>query len=260
VCADSSVYPASGDTQEVRLYGDLAPWFHLLTAPADYAHEAERYRETIVGALPDATTLLELGSGGGNNASHLKRSFTCTLSDLSPQMLTLSRELNPECEHVLGDMRLLRLGRTFDVVFVHDAVAYLTTEDDLRACLGTAYAHTRPGGVALFVPDCTRETFEPGTEHGGHDGEDGRALRYLEWTTDPDPGDTSYDVEYVVVMREAGRETRIVHDHHVLGVFPEHTWLHLLEEAGFQPTAVPAQPEDEDAPQAMFLARRPAGR
>lgn len=250
----------TGDTPVVRLYGDLAPWFHLLTAPADYEHEAERYRETIVGALPDARTLLELGSGGGNNASHLKRSFTCTLSDLSPQMLTLSRELNPECEHVLGDMRLLRLGRTFDVVFVHDAVAYLTTEDDLRACLGTAYAHTRPGGVALFVPDCTRETFEPGTEHGGHDGEDGRALRYLEWTSDPDPGDTAYEVEYVVVMREAGRDTRIVHDHHVLGVFPEHTWLHLLEDAGFESTAVPAQPDDDDAPQPMFLARRPAGR
>ena len=50
--------------------------------------------------------------------------FTCTLSDLSPQMLSLSRTLNPGCEHVLGDMRTLRLGRTFDAVFVHDAVMY----------------------------------------------------------------------------------------------------------------------------------------
>src|SRR5262245_300663 len=70
----------------VRLYGDLAPWFHLLTAPPDYAGEAERYRRLIVGAVPDAGTLLELGSGGGNNASHLKEHFSCTLSDLSPQM------------------------------------------------------------------------------------------------------------------------------------------------------------------------------
>ena len=65
----------------MRLYGELAPWFHLLTAPEDYAGEAERYRRTIVQALPDAVTLLELGSGGGNNASHLKQCFTCTLSD-----------------------------------------------------------------------------------------------------------------------------------------------------------------------------------
>ena len=88
----------------MRLYGDLATWFHLLTAPEDYAAEAGRYRDLILGALPDAKTLLELGSGGGNNASHLKADFACTLSDVSPQMLDLSRRLNPECEHVLGDM------------------------------------------------------------------------------------------------------------------------------------------------------------
>ena len=67
-------------------------------------------------------TLLELGSGGGNNASHLKARFNCTLTDISPDMLALSRTLNPECEHLEGDMRTLRLGRTFDVVFIHDAI------------------------------------------------------------------------------------------------------------------------------------------
>ena len=35
------------DNPGVRLYGDLAPWFHLLTAPEDYAAEAERYRALI---------------------------------------------------------------------------------------------------------------------------------------------------------------------------------------------------------------------
>ena len=241
----------------MRLYGDLAPWFHLLTAPEDYAAEAERYRGLIVDALPDAQTLLELGSGGGNNASHLREHFTCTLSDVSPQMLALSRTLNPECEHVLGDMRALRLGRTFDVVFVHDAIAYMATEDDLHDCLGTAYAHTRPGGIAVFVPDFTRETFQTRTSHGGHDGDDGRSLRYLEWMTDPDPGDTTYEVDFAVLLREHGQEPRVVHDHHVEGLFPEHTWLHLLDHAGFEPTVHPGDPEDEDASQTVFAARRP---
>jgi hypothetical protein len=242
----------------VRLYGDLAPWFHLLTAPHDYAEEAERYRRLIVGACPDARTLLELGSGGGNNASHLREHFTCTLSDLSPQMLALSRTLNPGCEHVLGDMRTLRLGRTFDVVFVHDAIAYMATEDDLRDCMGTAFAHTRAGGVAVFVPDYTRETFEPRTSHGGHDGSDGRSLRYLEWVVDPDPGDTSYEVDYAVVLRERGQEPRVVHDHHVEGLFPEHTWLHLLEHAGFEVTVDRGSADPEDyTSQTVFVARRP---
>ncbi len=110
----------------------------------------------------EARTLLELGSGGGNNASHLKRRFTCTLTDISPEMLALSRTLNPECEHIEGDMRTLRLDRTFDAVLVHDAIAYITTEDDLRATLETVAVHLRRGGAALLVPDTTRELFVPG--------------------------------------------------------------------------------------------------
>jgi SAM-dependent methyltransferase len=244
----------------MRLYGDLAPWFHLLTAPEDYAVEADRYRALIEDAVPDAQTLLELGSGGGNNASHLREHFTCTLSDVSPQMLELSRTLNPGCEHVLGDMRTLRLGRTFDVVFVHDAVSYMATEDELSDCLRTAYAHTRPGGIAVFVPDYTRETFQVRTSHGGHDGVEGRSLRYLEWVTDPDPGDTTYEVDFAIVLREPGQEPRVVHDHHVEGLFPEHTWLHLLDHAGFQPTLHRGDPEDEDRSQPVFVARRSAGK
>src|SRR3972149_1508073 len=59
-------------------------------------------------------TVLELGSGGGNNASHMKAHFKLTLVDRSPAMLAVSRALNPECEHLEGDMRTLRLGRGFD--------------------------------------------------------------------------------------------------------------------------------------------------
>lgn len=241
----------------MRLYTDLAPWFHLLTSPDDYAVEAERYRLAILDAVPNARTLLELGSGGGNNALHLREHFACTLSDVSPQMLTLSRELNPWCEHVLGDMRTLRLGRTFDAIFVHDAVMYMTTEDDLRSCMATALAHTRPGGAALFAPDFVRETFEPRTDHGGHDGPDGRSLRYLEWTREPEPGAMTFTTDYAVLVSEPAKATRAVFDQHHEGLFPEHTWLHLLESVGFATTTVlPGDPEDEDRAQPVFVALR----
>ena len=71
-------------------------------------------------------------------------------------------------------MRTLRLGRTFDAVVVHDAIMYMTSEDDLRAAMATAFVHTRAGGAAVFQPDCVRETLRPETDHGGHDGEAGR--------------------------------------------------------------------------------------
>jgi hypothetical protein len=57
-----------------RLYGDLAGWFHLLTAPSEYAGEAALYRRLLESAGP-VRTVLALGSGGGNNASHLKARF-----------------------------------------------------------------------------------------------------------------------------------------------------------------------------------------
>jgi len=154
-------------------------------------------------------------------------------------------------------MRTLRLGRTFDVVFAHDALSYLTTEDDLGAAIETAAAHTRPGGVVLLVPDATTEMFAPGTDTGGHDGEDGRSLRFLEWTHDLEPGATSYVVDYAILVRMPDGATRVVHDVHELGLFPEETWLRLLRGAGLEPLELPVE-NPFAAEQAAFVARRPA--
>jgi SAM-dependent methyltransferase len=225
-----------------KLYGDLASWFHLLSSPPDYAEEAEFARSLIVEASPTPPdTVLELGSGGGNNASHLKAHFKMTLADLSEGMLDLSRQLNPECEHVHADMRTLRLGRTFDAVFVHDAVMYMTTEDDLRLAFETAAIHCKPDGVLLVMPDMIRETFVSLTTHGGHDSKtgDGRAIRYIEWTFDPDPADTTYTVDFAYLLREGDQPVRAVHDMHLFGLFPRAKWLELLREAEFEPRAVP---------------------
>ncbi|MCE2405151.1 MAG: class I SAM-dependent methyltransferase [Dehalococcoidia bacterium] len=222
-----------------RLYADLASWFHLLTAPDEYieeaAYNAERIAEAAVGPV---RTVLELGSGGGNSASHLKRRFEMTLSDVSPEMLAVSRRINPEVEHVQGDMRSLRLaGRQFDGVFVHDAVSYLTSEGDVGAMAETAAFHCRAGGAVLVVPDHVRERFSPPyTEHGGADGPDGRGLRYLMWATDQDPEDSVYVADFVYLLREADGSLRVEQDRHVLGLFPEAAWMGALRDAGFEPT------------------------
>src|SRR5262245_43616813 len=113
---------------EPKLYSELTPWWTLLSPPAEYSEEAEYYRRVLCeGCARPARTLLELGSGAGNNASYLKAHFQLTLVDRSPGMLAQSRILNPEAEHLEGDMRTVRLGREFDCVFIHDAVCYMTT-------------------------------------------------------------------------------------------------------------------------------------
>jgi SAM-dependent methyltransferase len=223
-----------------RMYGELASWFHLVTAPADYADEAEDVVRLLADhgvelgpANPDAT-LLELGSGGGNTASHLKARAHVTLTDIAPAMLALSMTLNPECEHIEGDMRTLRLGRTFDAVLLHDAVTYMTTEADLRAAIETAFVHLRPRGAVVLLPDFTAETYRPKTGHGGHDGPDGRSLRYLEWTFDPDPTDTTVVTDYAYLLRDADGSVRVLDDRHLEGIFSRVTWLRLLAEVGFR--------------------------
>jgi SAM-dependent methyltransferase len=234
------------------MYDELAGWFHLLTAPEEYADEAamilELLRRHVEGPLE---TVLELGSGGGNTASHLRAHVALTLTDLAPAMLDLSRTLNPECEHLVADMRTARLGRTFDAVLIHDAIMYMTSEADLRAALETAFVHLRPGGAAVFTPDCVRETFRPTTEHGGHDGS-GRALRYLEWSHDPDPDDTTFVTDFAILLREGVDDTRVRYDRHVEGLFARATWLDLLRSVGFVPSVTHDQWERD-----VFVGARP---
>lgn len=250
-----------------KLYDALAPWWPLLSAPAEYAEEAALYRRILTAASErPPRTLLELGSGGGNNASHLKAWFELTLVEPAPGMLEVSRRLNPECEHIRGDMRTIRLGRAFDCVFIQDAIDYMTTAEDLARAVTTAFVHCRPGGIALFAPDHVREIFRPSTSHGGHDeppdpaapDRPGRGLRYLEWTWDPDPSDTTLTVDYAYLLREADRSVRVEHDRHIVGLFPRSLWLDTLAAAGFEPERVPFEHSELDpGTYEGFLGRRP---
>jgi SAM-dependent methyltransferase len=243
-----------------RFYNDLARWWPLISPVGDYAGEAAEFLRVFREAAPSARTLLELGSGGGHNAYYLKSSYALTLVDLSESMLEVSRRLNPECEHLQGDMRLLTLDRQFDIVFVHDAIDYMTTEDDLSAALATAARHVTPGGVALFVPDHLKESFEPSSDQGGHDVPDGQGVRYLEWSWDPDPTDSSAVVVYSFVTRERDGTWQSHAEEHSFGLFTEDEWLRLVAGAGLTPQAIVESTVEDRPPRQMFLARKPLTR
>jgi SAM-dependent methyltransferase len=240
-----------------RLYSEFSSWWPLLSSPEEYAEEAKFYRKSIISACRyPPRTLLEIGSGGGNNASHLKAYFTMTLVDLSLGMLAVSKSLNPECEHIQGDMRNVRLERLFDAVFIHDAITHMTTEQDLRSVIETAFVHSKPGGGALFCPDHIRESFRPFTEQGGHDGGE-RSMRYLAWDWDPDPNDTTYITDFAYLLRE-GDKVRCEYDRFIMGLFGRDDWLRLITEVGFQASAIPFKHStDEHWSGEVFLATKP---
>jgi SAM-dependent methyltransferase len=234
------------------MYWELAPWFHLVTHPKSYAGEARFITRLLKPAGGTAKpTMLELGSGGGNNAHHLKHHFEMTLTDLSPSMLALSRTINADCEHNLGDMRLMRLRRRFDFVFAHDAISYMTSEQDLARAVKTAFVHCKPGGMALFQPDDMRETFAAGRARGGHK-IDGRALRYVAITRPLAKGKSEADITYLISIKERDGTQRKIEDHHTVGVFARATWLRLLRDAGFRVRIVV-----DPWKRVCFLATRP---
>jgi SAM-dependent methyltransferase len=243
--------------EKLKLYHDLASWFHLLTSPADYAEEAAFYAKSIRSfCSKEPRAIIELGSGGGNNASHMKAEFDLLLVDISPEMIDLSKGLNPECEHSIGDMTSLRLDRSFDAVFVHDAINYMTTESDLRKAMDTAFFHCKPGGAALFAPDFVMESFKPSTKHGGRD-QGAKGLRYVEWNWDPNPNDTTYITDFAILLRNASGDVACEHDRHVMGIFRHAMWIHLLKRAGFQAHSLPAAVSKADPGAEVFIGVKP---
>jgi SAM-dependent methyltransferase len=247
----------AGSEHEHGFYHQFASWWPLISPVEEYEEEARMVATLLCSTATPVHEVLELGSGGGHNAAHLKHHFAMTLVDLSPDMLAVSRALNPECRHLTGDMRSVRLDRTFDAVFIHDAIDYMTSEDDLRQAIATAYLHCRPGGITVLVPDSTRETFQPSSDHGGTDAPDGPGVRYLEWSWDPDPTDSWTRTEYVFVFRHPDGTVEHAHDTHRTGLFGRDEWLWLLTEAGFEPHAVTEETEEDRTPRTVFIGYRP---
>jgi hypothetical protein len=222
----------------MRMYEELAVWWPLLSPPPHYADEAAHLLPLLEPDPRARLTLLELGSGGGSLAWHFRNDFDLTLTDLSADMLVQSRRVNTGTEHRQGDMRTLRLERRFDRVFIHDAIMFMTTADDVLAALTTARVHCLPNAKVLVVPDSVAETYETGSHLGGEDAPDGRGMRFVEWHWDPDPSDTHYEVAYAFLLRDASGAVTVESDRQRCGIFSRATWFELFARAGFTATSV----------------------
>ena len=230
--------------KQQRMYDEFAHLWPLIGPPEDYAAEASYWREALRAMLgPGRHEVLELGVGGGSNLSHLTGDFQATAVDISEKMLANSIKLNPDVDHHVGDMRSFRLRRKFKAVLIGDAIAYLTTEADLRSTFATAVAHLDSGGVIIAAPDWSRESFTGTRVFHSTRREGGLELTYVEYDHDPDPSDTTIESVCVYFLKE-GKDLRVEWERHVTGLFPLNTWLNLMKEAGFDAEKRP-YPSDE---------------
>jgi SAM-dependent methyltransferase len=221
-----------------RLYEDLAWLWPMWGDPEEYAdycsHAVRLIREHT--QIP-VRSLLNIGCGGGKNVFNLKREYDVTGLDLSPRMLELARELNPECEFVQGDMRTFALDRTFDAVLLDDAIPYMATRADLRAAFAAAWRHLSPGGVMVVNPDDTKETFVQNhtvaTPAAAKTKPANVDVVFVENSYDPNPEDDHYEGTMVYLIREDGN-LRVEVDRHILGLFALQVWRETLTEVGFK--------------------------
>ncbi|MBU1050060.1 class I SAM-dependent methyltransferase [Candidatus Bipolaricaulota bacterium] len=242
-----------------RMYEDLAYLWPLISPPENYAQEARLWRATLRDKLgPGRHQILELGVGGGHNLSHFVEEFDATAVDLSEEMLENSRRLNPRVTHILGDMRTVRLNRTFDAVLIHDAIDYMRQLDDLRAAFQTAATHLRPNGVFIVAPDYTSENFEEGVVCTRTASDRNTKLTYVEIDFDANPEDTIIDSVMVYLIRDA-KGMRVELDHHEIGLFPLKTWLDELSEAGFSTELIPTGEQDDPTQRMLFVGTRRKG-
>ncbi len=217
-----------------RMYGDLSWTWPIISPPDDYREETEEYIRLIKdqSRIP-VSKVLNMGCGGGHNDHTLATAFEVTGVDLSDDMLSLARELNPNVQYVNGDMRSIRLGQGFDAVTVFDSISYMRTPESLKAAFLTAYTHLRPGGVFVACIEETIENFEQNkTIHSTHAREE-LEITLIENYYDPVPDDYMYEANFIYLIRRA-TELTVETDCHLLGLFPFAMWIELMGEVGME--------------------------
>ena len=232
----SNPHTRSPADQQPRLYTDLAWVWPFVSPPEDYPEEVAMFRARFARhGVPDGAPVLHLGCGGGSIDWHLKRHYRVTGVDLSPGMLAHAKNLNPEVEYLEGDIRDVRLGREFAAVLLHDAAAYMTTPEDLRAAYRTAVAHLAPSGVLVTPPEELRSRFRQHRVQAETHERGERAVTTVTVDFDPDPSDTWFEQTYVFLIRQAGQPLHVETDTHRCGLYDLDEILKLLREVGFEP-------------------------
>lgn len=137
------------------VFSAYASYYNLLYKDKDYAGESAYIHNLIRTYRPQAQTILDLGCGTGRHDQMLAEyGYEITGVDRSKDMLAASDITgNPMICFVQGDIRTVRLEKTFDVaVSLFHVMSYQTENEDLMSVLATAKAHLKPDGIFIF--DC----------------------------------------------------------------------------------------------------------
>ncbi len=130
--------------------------------------------QSVAETLPRSA--LDIGSGPGRELADLaEMDIDCVGVDFVPMMVDYARTNYPKVEFVHGDMREVRLNRTFDMITILGAcINYMLENADLEKALATVMAHCHNDTLVIVEPYNTSSfvgTRTPPVEYVIPDGE-----------------------------------------------------------------------------------------
>jgi ubiquinone/menaquinone biosynthesis C-methylase UbiE len=213
-------------------FSRTARWYDALYVHGlgkDYAAESAAVADLITARRPEAATLLDVACGTGLHLVHLAERFECVGLDVEGGMLGVARERLPTVSFVEGDMAAFDLGQRFDaVVCLFSSIAYMATEDRLRAAVTSMASHLEPGGVLVVEPFIQPSQFIEG--HIGFLTVDLPEVKVARMNSSRVEGQiVTMDFSYLV--GEGARVERL-EEQHVLGLFTWEQYRAAFEAAG----------------------------
>lgn len=191
----------------MSVFNEYARYYDLLYRDKDYAGETDYINGLIRLCCPDARTVLNLGCGSGRHDRCLtEMRYAVTGVDLSEEMLAAARHsagTSKDLEYHHGDLRSIRLEKTFDVVIsLFHVMSYQQTNADLKASFTSAGRHLKAGGVFIF--DCWYGpgvlTDRPGVRMKELQDENISVTRIAQPVMHPN--ENAVDVNYTVFIRD----------------------------------------------------------
>ncbi|NPV77965.1 MAG: class I SAM-dependent methyltransferase [Anaerolineae bacterium] len=213
------------------MYSKSARYYDVIYSEKDYAGEAAVLAQWIEQYLrSDQRRLLDVACGTGRHIEYLKRNFEVEGIDISPELLEIAAQRNPEIPFHCGDMISFELDKKFDVVTcLFSAIGYVKTLDRLNQAVRSMTKHLVPGGLLIIEPWFTPDTWIPNTVHSLFvDEEDFKLARI---NTSLVEGRVSIlDLHHLVGTPQ---QTNYFVEHHELGLFESEEMLDVYRRNGF---------------------------
>jgi SAM-dependent methyltransferase len=139
-------------------FGEYSAYYDVLYQDKDYPAESSYVIDLIRRSSTRAKEIVDFGCGTGTHALLLSEAgYEVTGVDRSEAMLQIAQTKftanQDQCrvKLVKGDIREIRLGRTFDVaVSLFHVLSYQTKNDDVINTIRTFAKHLPPGGLLIF--------------------------------------------------------------------------------------------------------------